>query len=114
MFGHHRDRLVAFRRSKWRECRCRTGGFMIGQSLLPELDRELANSRTMLELVPEANAKFKPHEKSSELGKLAMHVANLPYWVALTFAGTEFDANPEGGIVRPSFTTTAALLEFFD
>jgi uncharacterized damage-inducible protein DinB len=87
---------------------------MIGQSLLPELDRELANSRAMLELVPEANAKFKPHEKSSELGKLAMHVANLPHWAALTFTGTEFDANPEGGIVRPSFTTTAALLEFFE
>jgi uncharacterized damage-inducible protein DinB len=87
---------------------------MIGQSLLPELDRELANSRAMLELVPEANAKFKPHEKSSELGKLAMHVANLPHWVALTFAGTEFETNPEGGIVRPTFTTTAALLDFFD
>jgi len=87
---------------------------MIAQTLLPELDHELANTRLMLERIPDDKATFKPHEKSSEMGKLALHISTLPNWAAMALSTTEFDVNPEVPVPRPSFTTTAALLERFD
>jgi len=36
----------------------------IAQTLLPEFDREMANTRQMLALVPAADAAWKPHPKS--------------------------------------------------
>jgi hypothetical protein len=43
----------------------------IAQTLLPEFDREMANTRQMLALVPAAEAAWKPHPKSYALGDLA-------------------------------------------
>lgn len=50
--------------------------------LLAELDREAAVTKTMLERVPDGTFDWKPHEKSSTLGKLAAHVAGLPQFIA--------------------------------
>lgn len=56
----------------------------ISQTLLPEFDQEMANTRKLLELIPENNLDFKPHEKSMALGRLASHVAEMPSWSAHT------------------------------
>ncbi len=40
----------------------------IAQMLLPEFDQEMANTRKMLERVPDGKFDFKPHEKSMTLG----------------------------------------------
>ena len=45
----------------------------IAQSLLPEFDQEMANTRKMLERVPDGKFDYKPHEKSMTLGRLAAH-----------------------------------------
>jgi len=45
--------------------------------LLPELEQEMKVTRIMLERVP-MKADFVPHPKSTPLGKLAAHVAQLP------------------------------------
>ena len=37
----------------------------IAASLLPEFDQEMANTRRMLERVPQAKHDWKPHEKST-------------------------------------------------
>ncbi len=50
----------------------------IAESILPEFDHETATTRMLLERVPEDKAAWKPHVKSMSLGKLAMHIANLP------------------------------------
>jgi hypothetical protein len=42
----------------------------IAQTLLPEFDHEMANTRRMLALVPGAEAAWKPHPKSYALGEL--------------------------------------------
>jgi uncharacterized damage-inducible protein DinB len=56
----------------------------ISQMLLPEFDQEMANTRKMLERVPDGKADYKPHDKSMTLGRLAGHVAELPKWAKVT------------------------------
>lgn len=51
-----------------------------GQALLPEYDEEMKNTRKILELVPENQFDYKPHQKSMPLGRLASHIAELPGW----------------------------------
>jgi len=86
------------------------------EALLAEFDQEMKGTRAELERLPEQDAAWKPHPKSFSLGDLAMHVANLPFWTAMTLVATEFDLHPPGGAEwkTPPFTTTAALLAFFD
>jgi hypothetical protein len=43
----------------------------ISQSLLPEFDNEMANTRKTLERVPDDKFAWKPHPKSSAMGPLA-------------------------------------------
>lgn len=56
----------------------------IAEILLPEFDREVAKTRTMLELVPTDQFAFTPHPKSMALGALAGHVAEIPGWTTMT------------------------------
>jgi uncharacterized damage-inducible protein DinB len=74
--------------------------------LLAEFDEEMANTRKMLERVPEKKLAWKPHEKSFPLGKLANHVAALPAGIAFVITG-------QGG--KPSDAATAPeIVEAFD
>jgi uncharacterized damage-inducible protein DinB len=59
----------------------------IGEALLHEFDDEMANTRKMLERAPENKFDWKPHEKSSTLGKLASHLATLPLFAAVVIHG---------------------------
>ncbi len=88
----------------------------IAQALLPEFDHEMATTRSLLERVPEDRAGFRPHDKSTALGALATHVANLVGLGPRIISLTEVDMNPPGGpgFKPPQFSTTAALLETFD
>ncbi|HEX7240328.1 MAG TPA: DinB family protein [Longimicrobiaceae bacterium] len=88
----------------------------IAQALLPEFDNEMATTRRLLARVPEDRASWKPHPKSTELGGLAVHVANLVGLAVRAVHETGVNFNPPGGppFSPPRFTTTAALLEMFD
>jgi len=57
-----------------------------------DLERELAVTRTVLDRLPPEKYDWKPHEKSMSLGKLALHVAELPAWITVTLAQDELDA----------------------
>ena len=89
---------------------------MISQSLLPEFDMEMANTRKMLERVPESNLDFTPHPKSMNLSRLAGHVAEIPLWGVMTLGQDEFDVRPSGGAAFEShrLTSKAASLTYFD
>jgi uncharacterized damage-inducible protein DinB len=89
---------------------------MISQSLLPEFDHEMANSRKTLERVPEDKPDFAPHPKSMKLSRLAGHLAELPMWAKVTLGQDELDMNPPGGSpYKPGVMTTRRdLLANFD
>lgn len=50
----------------------------IAEILLGDFDIEMSNTRRTLARVPEGRNDWVPHEKSTILGKLAMHCATLP------------------------------------
>jgi len=54
----------------------------VSELLLPEFDEEIKKTRTFLERVPMEASDWKPHEKSMSLGRLALHVAELPHWAS--------------------------------
>jgi uncharacterized damage-inducible protein DinB len=63
----------------------------IKDALLPEFDHEMATTRRVLERVPDTEFGWKPHEKSMTLGRLAAHIANIPYWCSLTLENAVFE-----------------------
>lgn len=88
----------------------------ISEMVLPEFDHEMANTRKVLERVPDGKGDYKPHSKSFSLGHLAQHVSRLPGWTARTLDNTEFDVAPASGSVFPGYSNekTAKLLTDFD
>jgi uncharacterized damage-inducible protein DinB len=88
----------------------------LSEMILPEFEQEMANTRKTLERVPEEKFEWKPHEKSSSLGGLATHLANIPSWTTHTFEKDQLDIAPPGA---PPFRleqakSTADLLAAFD
>ena len=87
----------------------------LSQSLLPEFDHEMANTRKTLERIPDDKLDWKPHAKSFAMGELATHVANLPSWVGLTVAADSFDMAPGGVPLKaPLAASIADVLASFD
>jgi len=88
----------------------------ISKMILPEFDHEMANTRKTLERVPDDKFAWKPHEKSSSLGGLATHLANIPSWTAQTFDRDELDIAPpdEPPYRVEEAKSRDALLEAFD
>ncbi|MGH9314927.1 MAG: DinB family protein [Vicinamibacterales bacterium] len=84
-------------------------------SLLPEYDHEMSVTRKLLERVPEQDFTWKPHEKSSSLGALAAHLANIPTWVDWTLDKDFFDMDALPADARPGLPAgRAQVLERFD
>jgi uncharacterized damage-inducible protein DinB len=88
----------------------------IAQRLLPEFDREMANTRRALEIVPGADAAWRPHPKSYSLGDLAAHIAILPLWGRMVLQQPELDLGlpANAPITYMPFTTVTELLDRFD
>ena len=88
----------------------------LAATLLPEFDHETANTRRLLEVVPAADAAWRPHPKSYSLGDLAAHIALLPLWGRFTLDRAELDLGSpaNASIARVRFTTVPELLEQFD
>ncbi len=88
----------------------------ISDSLLPELEHELATTRTCIERVPDAQLTFKPHPKSYSAHDLVAHLAEIPMWGVVTFDRDEFDMQPLGGPAyeRPVLNSVADALARFD
>ena len=84
--------------------------------ILPEFDSEMANTRKVLERVPEDKLDWKPHAKSHTIGWNANHLAEIPGWVEGTLTGPSWDIAPaEGEPYRsPTLTTRREILELFD
>lgn len=81
--------------------------------ILPEFDEEMANTRKMLECIPEDRFDFQPHKKSWKAGKLAGHIAELPGWTGFTMK-MEVLAMEPGQHTPFEPTSKKELLERFD
>jgi uncharacterized damage-inducible protein DinB len=84
----------------------------IAQMLLPEFDLEMANTRKMLERVPDGKFAYKPHEKSMTLGRLAAHTCEIPSYATGTLRVERMDFTGDEKPFTP--TTRKELLEAFD
>ncbi|HYW06615.1 MAG TPA: DinB family protein [Longimicrobium sp.] len=81
--------------------------------LFSDLETEFASTRRVLAQVPEAHADFRPHPKSTPLGQLAAHLAELPRLAELVMTSDELDWTNATYVPTP-FTTTAEVLASFD
>ena len=68
----------------------------IAQSLLPELDQEMAGTRKTLERIPEDKFDWSPHPKSFTMIALATHIANMVGWGGDVIKEASFDVAPPG------------------
>jgi uncharacterized damage-inducible protein DinB len=84
--------------------------------ILDELESEGKLSRRALELVPEGQHDWKPHERSMVFGYLADMVANIPSWVGMVITMPELDINPPGGSQqkREPMNNSAAFVAALD
>lgn len=87
----------------------------IAEQLLQDFDAEISNTRRTLERVPEGKNTWKCHEKSMELGKLAMHCATLPLFGSYILMDDGMDmAQPKRPRTALEFTTREAALKQLD
>lgn len=66
-------------------------------SILPEFDQEMANTRKVLERIPDDKLEWKPHPKSQTIGWNAIHLADLTGWLTMVLNTTSLDVAPVDG-----------------
>ncbi len=82
-------------------------------ALIAEMEQEAVVTRKCLERIPADKFGWKPHEKSMEFGRLAVHVAEMFGWTEATIQHPELDfAKMDYKPLEPD--TTEDLLTFFD
>jgi uncharacterized damage-inducible protein DinB len=88
----------------------------LSQTLLPEFDHEMANTRKVLARIPADKLGWKAHEKSNTIGWVGMHLAEIPGWAEKTFTTDSFDIAPPGAepYRTPTPDSVEAILERFD
>ncbi len=83
------------------------------ERLVAELQQESEKNRTMLERIPESKLSWKPHEKSMTLGRLGMHIAEIPQWISRSLTLESFEIGT--GPYNPNIPKThAEILNEFD
>jgi uncharacterized damage-inducible protein DinB len=83
---------------------------------LADFDREMESTRRFLERVPDDKLAWQPHEKSMTLGRLAMHLAELPKQMlqVVNDDGYEFGAPGGPPPARREATSSAEVVATLD
>ena len=86
------------------------------EMILPEFDREMANTRKVLERVPEDRLDWQAHAKSHTIGWNANHLAEILGWVEGILTAPSWDIAPIGGELyqSPKLTSRQEILDLFD
>ncbi|MDR3621663.1 MAG: DinB family protein [Paludisphaera borealis] len=86
------------------------------ETLLPEFDQEMANTRKVLERIPDDKLDWKAHPKSHTIGWNANHVADIPNWLVAVLTTPSLDIAPVDGepYVSPKLTSSREIVELFD
>lgn len=84
-------------------------------TILPEFDMEMDNTRRTLERVPDDKFSWQPHAKSGTLGWLAIHIATIPHWAKITMEEDSLDLEAPGPNSGPQAPTNRkTVLELFE
>ena len=67
------------------------------ETLLPEFDQEMVNTRKVLERIPDNRLDWQAHPKSHTIGWNANHVADLVNWLVESLTKPSLDVAPVGG-----------------
>jgi uncharacterized damage-inducible protein DinB len=86
---------------------------MSKQFIIGDVLPELANTRRILERVPDEHLAWKPHDKSFSLGHLATHIVNIGYWMTAILSRPEYDL-ASGPSHREPLSSRSAMLEELD
>lgn len=78
---------------------------------ISELKKEDTASRKCIERIPESLYRYKPHEKSMELGYLTLLVAEIPAWITSTIVDSVIDF---ATYKHFQLSTTDALVKHYD
>ena len=84
----------------------------LNQTILPEFDHEMANTRKSLERIPDAKLDWTPHQKSMSMGKLATHMATLTQWTDAVMNQDSFDVT--NAPPQPPLKSSKEILDAFD
>lgn len=80
---------------------------------LKELERETSTTRKMLSRIPNDKYGWQPHQKSMTMQRLAVHIAELPSWIAMTLTTSELDF-AKGEYKTPAISNTDDLMQYFE
>ena len=86
------------------------------QSMLPEFDQEMANTRKVLERIPDDKLEWQPHRKSHTIGWNANHLADMVNWLTVILTSPSLDLAPVGGqpYQVPALASRGDILRHFD
>ncbi len=80
---------------------------------LKEVEKEATTTRKMLSIVPTDKFDWAPHPKSMPMGKLALHIAELPTWIDMVLKTPELDFAAEP-YTPSTINNTNDLVAFFE
>lgn len=80
---------------------------------LQQLEEEAITTRKMLSRIPTGQFAWKPHEKSMEMKRLAIHIAELPTWIPMALDTDELDFAKSEYKQEP-IESTEELMEYFE
>lgn len=85
---------------------------MSAKTFYLEMEREFGSTKNLLDIIPESQLDYRPHEKAMSLGQLALHVASIP-GRNLTFAK---DGHVETSVIvqHPIPSSKAEILDAFE
>lgn len=83
-------------------------------ALLPEFDREMGQTRKVLDRVPDDQFEWRPHPTSMTLGRLAEHLTEFPLWATMTMTQSALDISTLRPADYKSPTARAEVLAMFD
>lgn len=83
----------------------------LGKEYQKELESEVRATRRCLEAIPDKLYQWKPHEKSMNMGYLALLVADIPQWITWAIEKSVIDL---GEYEQFPLSTTESLVKHFD
>lgn len=83
------------------------------EMLRKELEQEATTTRKMLSCIPNDKLDWQPHPKSMTVRRLAVHIAELPQWLTMTFVTDELDFETVPYTPK-QISDTVELLAYFE